>query len=540
MHPPSPPISPPASPSVPTIPSPPCSLTASLQTSLTQLLTQHLCIICRQILQSPVQLPCNHIFCSRCIREALLQHSHCPQPFCKHTTTTTSLSPLRDYDHALHTLRTIAASSPPSKPPLNSIQDHLTPLCHKSPGAKALLTDKLKSLGLPVTGSLQTLAERYRRLCVCWNANLDAAVPKPVTEVVKTVLKEENAVKNAQQRMQIVTSPFFALKGKEVPKEKDEDEGKGIVKQGDGFEQMIKNIAARKTAERERKQKLQVEQNTREERLDLLSSLMLRKGMNEKGACRIGNHLLVNGVCGMDIRPSSSDQVAMNANMGEYNIQPPKRHKASSGLIRTSGNSSQMHFSYQQNQEQINNGGNVHVKSNRSSSLGYQGERNLPAGGVKRRWTSGSGNKNDKEDKNFASNPWVRTGAELGTCAKFVSQEDDRHPSMFAQGMHQPNAGAVHDFGSQSQRGVMIQQGDPLGVSPSHPTQSGLVSYTSPVRSAFGPEQTGRVHNSSVDTSPTLSAELQQQIEKKRQRAIQLKKQFQERQRLQQMRQPEI
>lgn len=529
------PIHPPSSPT-----SPPCPLTASVQTSLTQLLTQHLCIICRQILHSPVQLPCNHIFCSRCIREALLQHSHCPQPFCKHTTTTTSLTPLRDYDHALHTLRTIAASSPPSKPTSNSFQDRLTPLCHKSPGAKALLTDKLKNLGIPVTGSLQTLADRYRRLCVCWNANLDAAVPKPVAEVIKTVLKEENAVKNAQQRMQLVTSPFFAPKGKELPEEKDVDEVKDTVKQGDGFEQMIKKIAARKTAEREQKQKLQITRNNREERLDLLSSLMLRKGMNEKGTCRIGSRLLVNGVCGMDIRPLASDQVVTNSRMGECNMQSPKRHKASSGLIRTSGDSTQMHFTYQQNQEQMNNRGNVQVKSNRVSSIGYQGERNLPAGGVKRSWTNGKDNKNEREDKKFANNRWVGTDARLGTSANFVSQEDDRHPATFAQRMHQSNTGAVHDFGWQSQRGVVIQQGDPLGVSPSRPTQSGLVSYVSPVRSAFGPEQGGRLDNSSVDNSPTLSAELQQRIERKRQRAIQLKKQFQERQRLQQMRQPEI
>lgn len=541
MHPPAPPISPPASPSVPATPSPACSLTASLQTSLTQLLTQHLCSICRQMLQSPVQLPCNHIFCSRCIREALSQHSHCPNPFCEHTrtTTTTSLTPLRDYDHALHTLRKIAASSLPPKPSIPRSRDRLAPLSYKSPGAKTLLTDKLKRLGLPITGSLQALAERYRRLYVCWNANLDAAIPKPSTEVIKEVLKEENAIQNAQQRTQTVTSPFFAVKEKDMPQE-DMDDGEKMVKQGDGFEEMIKKISARKVAEKERKQKLQVEENNRHEQLDLLSSLMLRKSEQQKHDFQIGDCLVVNGVCRVDICPSSTDQVVLNERMGESDIQQPKRHKGISGLLRNPGNSAQMHFFYQQNLKRSNNGGVGQMMPNGVADVSYHGVGNQPVGGIKRKWMAGSSSENIEKDKNSAIYSSVGAGARMGMVTNFTSKADALHTTQSGQGMHQSNTTPIHDFRGRSQRGVGIQEGDHVGMSPLHPTQSGLVSQASPMRGTYVPETNGRMENSSVNTSPALSAELQQKIERNRQRAIELKRQFQDRQRLRQMRQPEI
>ncbi|MEE6463555.1 hypothetical protein FKM82_005945 [Ascaphus truei] len=54
-----------------------------------------LCCICRDVLEEPLQAPCEHAFCASCIHGWLVHHHNCPED--RQALSVTGLRPLHRY-----------------------------------------------------------------------------------------------------------------------------------------------------------------------------------------------------------------------------------------------------------------------------------------------------------------------------------------------------------------------------------------------------------------------------------------------------------
>ena len=182
-----------------------CELADSLRNSLTTLLDAHQCPICYSVFVAPVRLPCNHLFCSLCIRRHLHSVSACPFPDCNDVVTISKLHPLREYDTALAPLRRAidSTSDANNKPPAN-----LPPrIVFVAKRGAQYYSEKLQQFDLPVSGGVAQLEARFRELALLWNANLDAAVPRSKRTVANALMAAERRRKNANAPL---ASTFFS------------------------------------------------------------------------------------------------------------------------------------------------------------------------------------------------------------------------------------------------------------------------------------------------------------------------------------------
>lgn len=204
------------------------------------------CPICHATLRAAVLLPCEHMFCSECVRRHLSNESACPQPFCRAACTTSHLVPLRALDAALETVR---GSSAPAAPKMAREEGALVFLSKKDPKAKRRFLDRLRENGLPTTGSLDTLAARDREFVIRWNANLDAAVPQPKKRIADQLVADENhKARERRKAAHAVSAAFFAAKVQAV-------EDPQLPIEGDGFNDLIRKIRVkRENLKRERRE----------------------------------------------------------------------------------------------------------------------------------------------------------------------------------------------------------------------------------------------------------------------------------------------
>ena len=75
------------------------ALTALQQNAIETAQNDFLCPLCQKILESPVCLGCcSHVFCDKCIREALVFENVCPLPGCKLPTKPSDIATLHAMD----------------------------------------------------------------------------------------------------------------------------------------------------------------------------------------------------------------------------------------------------------------------------------------------------------------------------------------------------------------------------------------------------------------------------------------------------------
>lgn len=224
----------------------------SVTHQLSNLFDKHSCNICHAVLFAPVKLPCHHIFCSECIRRLLTVQSTCPHPHCARPSTSKDLTPLPLLDIALKPIRQ-AASTNANATTTTNINSHniryLVLLSAKETGARALLTDKLRSVGLPFQGNVTILADRYNEFVIKWNANIDSATPVSKQAIADAVMKQIDIAKSRSLKKNIGNSSgmsFFkkavtnrAVVGSEQQIESD------TVAEGDDFDTLIRKTRAR-------------------------------------------------------------------------------------------------------------------------------------------------------------------------------------------------------------------------------------------------------------------------------------------------------
>lgn len=182
------------------------SRVSDTQAQLSRLFDAHSCSICHDVLNAPVSLPCQHMFCSECVRRHLISHSVCPHPHCSQTATATTLTPQRSLDDVLEPIRAAYSALVSSAACAQLQQRHaqtlkengltsyyLPCLSHRDPGAKPKLVEKLRQNNLPTTGNVRVLAARYREFVLKWNANLDANIPQSKQAIIELVMKEERS-----------------------------------------------------------------------------------------------------------------------------------------------------------------------------------------------------------------------------------------------------------------------------------------------------------------------------------------------------------
>lgn len=115
----------------------------------------------------------------------------------------------------------------------------------KGSGARARLEKRLRSHGLPVTGSIDTLARRDREFVMKWNAGLDGAAPRSVRAIADEILAEERGVAAGMRKG--AAARFFAPK----PKDASETTGEAVDDscvpvEGDSFETLIRKVRTQK------------------------------------------------------------------------------------------------------------------------------------------------------------------------------------------------------------------------------------------------------------------------------------------------------
>lgn len=234
---------------------------AQLQKQLHFLLESYACNICHATLAAPVELTCKHMFCSECIRRHLLTHSVCPHPHCDKGATALEITALRALDAALEQVRRAAPCEPQANAgaPSDLADAHpLVFLSGKEPGVKATIALKLRQNGLPFAGNLNVLANRYREFVLKWNANLDAAIPQARRVISEQVMKLER-LRDAKSTSFARGTSFFkkprSASAAADAKESDDD----VVEEGDSFEALIRKTRIRKL-KRSREVQLEAEQ----------------------------------------------------------------------------------------------------------------------------------------------------------------------------------------------------------------------------------------------------------------------------------------
>lgn len=140
---------------------------------------------------------------------------------------------------------------PPQRDSVGVTQEKsLTFYSRKDPGVKARFVERLKKFGLPVSGSLDALANRDRELVIKWNANLDAAVPKSEREVAKSVSQAEKYLEREERKRAHHTSVakhcFFSSKRVRI-----QSPNQHVPAEGDDFDTLIRKLKrAKKDAKR--------------------------------------------------------------------------------------------------------------------------------------------------------------------------------------------------------------------------------------------------------------------------------------------------
>lgn len=169
---------------------------------LSRLRAELSCDICHNVLCAPVMLPCEHLFCSWCVRVHLRMASKCPQPYCGRSVTTTDIVPIRRMDAAASVLKGavggVGRTRARAKDAEGLRRGPMTYLTINN-GAKPVFTRELTQLGLSVSGTLEVLARRYNEFVSRWNANLDAASPLPEAAVAKGVREWETKVETGKK-----------------------------------------------------------------------------------------------------------------------------------------------------------------------------------------------------------------------------------------------------------------------------------------------------------------------------------------------------
>jgi hypothetical protein len=174
-----------------------------------------MCAICHAPAAAPVALHgCGHLFCSYCVRAVLGTRSRCPEPHCGAPATTASITPLRRLDAArgddapsfgggggeklegaglgANDRAGDAGNVRPAGNPLRSpaYLVHLTSVT----ASRDLLRRQLAKAGLSDAGSVEELLARHREYVLRFNANLDAAAPRPEAAVAAEVRQWERAI----------------------------------------------------------------------------------------------------------------------------------------------------------------------------------------------------------------------------------------------------------------------------------------------------------------------------------------------------------
>ena len=177
------------------------------------------CGICQDFLCAPVSLPCGHVYCSRCIRSFFEAQNCCPT--CRSKANATELR----QQHALEAvvgkfsgarkalllaLRGAApdpaagaasGASPPRKENLKGAPNAAAPSEKRAYLSKRnyhmmkpqALRDLARSHGLDVSGDRAALTKRLREYTLLYNAECDAARPRPVSAVLRDAKTAEAA-----------------------------------------------------------------------------------------------------------------------------------------------------------------------------------------------------------------------------------------------------------------------------------------------------------------------------------------------------------
>lgn len=252
------------------------------------------CPICCELLRSPVQLACHHVFCSECVRGALNVHQRCPT--CRESASTNQLTPLpvlgtvteafvRSRSPLLRLLKRAAGELPESEPATtprsskrkrpNSSEDEdvvavvpaRLPLLSYHLLKDKDLKAKLTSVGLPITatatasrGALSAKAKkdvlvaRHRKFVEKWNAQVDGGRVPSAAKVAREVVAQEQARERSAQALQRDAIELTRLK------EQGLDSASGRVKEG--FARLTESLKQRQ--QQQSRQRLQ-EQDEEEE-----------------------------------------------------------------------------------------------------------------------------------------------------------------------------------------------------------------------------------------------------------------------------------
>lgn len=284
----------------------------SIQFHLARLFDAHACSICHSTLTAPVKLPCLHIFCSECIRRQLTIESACPHPHCDTEATSIHVTALPELDAALAPIREAAAAasalegsgtgSSVASTSMRTNYKHLVFLSAKACGAKTLLTEKLRQLKLPIQGNVQALADRYNEFVLKWNANVDSANPLTKAAIVSIVIKEDELRRARKVKgVNNSSSHFFKkLCSQKVLEPESDDHESDIVEEGDDFETLIRKTKARQAKlKRLREADLQTKVNVKKSRYSSTDTVDIRA---ENLTATSENHReVVVGICPLDI-----------------------------------------------------------------------------------------------------------------------------------------------------------------------------------------------------------------------------------------------
>lgn len=130
------------------------------------------CLICKDEMQLPHYLPCDHRFCYICIKRHILKRPFCPSCLLE-PIHTTEIKPLFEYPkNDLETVRKVLYRTP----------------------TNAALKKELKKLSLDTSGSINQMLWRYNEFHIIYSGEVQKIRPKSITDITRTVHMNEKLI----------------------------------------------------------------------------------------------------------------------------------------------------------------------------------------------------------------------------------------------------------------------------------------------------------------------------------------------------------
>lgn len=191
------------------------------------------------------------------------------------------------------------------------------------------LRQKLKDIGLPTQGDKQALMNRHRRFVTLYNAECDVLEPRPVSELLRQVEREEREKTRVSSSQSI-----FTYDRKTAPEVIEKEQQKYIKENRDHFAQLIADVQRRQTDQRKKRDSKAADtvENVKEANEQIVGNLT-SKNIALKDILLDESDNIKSGVT------ESGEELKLSTNDGNENIVPMNtistRPKKNNNLINS-------------------------------------------------------------------------------------------------------------------------------------------------------------------------------------------------------------